>query len=297
MITVTTPNGRVGSIVLERLLEYGEPVRVISQSPDKLAPSVRERCEVIAGSLDDADTLKRGFEGADAIFWCIPQSSEGNRWDDAHEYHQRFATAAATALQGSSARVVAASAGRHGYDDHGIIAAFAAVEDTLNASGATVRHLRSAFFMENLLEALPTLAAPGAVFFNGPGDVPLPMVCVADVAHKAAESILDYSWHGQGHVAVHGPAHISFNEMADVLSNVLATPIRYIPVPDQVLIENMTRLGLPEGFASAFARLLTKDALHAYDIEPRTPETTTQTTLRDWAGQTLLPSFKAFTAR
>ena len=105
---------------------------------------MRERCEVIAGSLDDLDTLKRGFEGADAIFWCIPQSSEGNRWDDAHKYHQRFATAASSALQGSPARVVAVSAGRHGYDDHGIVAAFAAAEDTLNASGATVRHLRCA---------------------------------------------------------------------------------------------------------------------------------------------------------
>jgi uncharacterized protein YbjT (DUF2867 family) len=297
MITVTTPNGRVGSIVLEQLLERGEQVRVVSHSPDKLAPSVRERCEVISGSLDDADALKRGFEGADAIFWCIPQSSEGNRWDDAHEYHQRFATAAATALQGSPARVVAVSAGRHGYDDHGIVAAFAAVEDTLNASGATMRHLRCAFFMENLLEALPTLAAPGAVFFNGPGNLPLPMVCVADVAHKAVESIADRSWHGQGHVAVHGPAHVSFDEMAGILTDVLATPIRYIQVPDEVLIDNMKRVGLPDGFAHAFARLLTADALRAYDIEPRTPETTTSTSLRDWAGETLLPAFKSFTAQ
>jgi uncharacterized protein YbjT (DUF2867 family) len=294
MITVTTPNGRVGSLVLKQLLKRGEQVRVISHSPDKLASSVHKRCEVIAGSIDDADTLKRGFEGADAIFWCIPQSSEGNRWDDAHEYHQRFATAAAAALQGSPARVVAVSAGRHGYDDRGIVAAFAAVEDTLNSSGATVRHLRCAFFMENLLEALPTLAAPGAVFFNGPGNLPLPMVCVADVAHKAVESIIDRSWHGQGHVAVHGPAHVSLDEMAGILTDVLGTPIRYIQVPDQVLIDNLTRVGLPEGFASAFARLLTADALKAYAIEPRTPETTTPTTLRRWAGQTLLPAFRAF---
>ena len=55
MITVTTPNGRVGSIVLEQLLERGEQVRVVSHSPDKLAPSILKRCEVIAGSLDDAD--------------------------------------------------------------------------------------------------------------------------------------------------------------------------------------------------------------------------------------------------
>jgi len=246
---------------------------------------------VIVGSLDDVETLRRGFDGADAIFWCIPQTREGNCWDDAHDYHQRFASAAATALHGSSAHVVAASAGRHGYDDQAIVAAFAAVEDTLNASGAPIRHLRSAFFMENLLETLPTLVAPGAVFFNGPGDLPLPMVCIADVADKAVELLTDRAWQGQGHVAVHGPADVSFDDMAGVLSDVLATPIRYVEVPEQVLIDTIVRAGQTEGFAKAYARLLTKDALSAYAIEPRTPETTTPTTLRQWASEVLLPAF------
>ena len=294
MITVTTPNGRTGSRVLSHLLERGETVRVISHDVDKLPQSIRDRCEVIAGSLDDADTLRRGFDGAEAVFWCIPQSREGNRWSDAHEYHQRFAQAAASALTGSDTRVVAISAGRHGYDDHGIVAAFSAVEDTLNASGAPIRHLRCAFFMENLLEALPTLAAPGAVFYNGPSDTPLPMVCIADAAGKAVEFITDRSWSGQGHLAVHGPAHLTFDEMAAVVSDVLGKPIQYIQVPDNVLIDNMKRVGLPDGFARAFARLLTKEALEAYAIEPRTPETTTATTLREWAGTALLPAFTAF---
>ena len=53
------------------------------------------------------------------------------------------------------------------------------------------------------------------------------------------------------------------------------------------------RIGLPKGFALAFSRLLTKDALEAYAIEPRTPETTTPTTLREWASSTLLPALIA----
>ena len=294
MIVVTTPNGRTGSQVLGHLLDRDETVRVVSHNPDRLPQVVRERCGVIDGSLDDAETLKRGFDGAESVFWCIPQSREGNRWSDAHEYHQRFATAAANVLSGSSTRVVAISAGRHGYDDHGIVAAFSAVENTLNGSGAPVRHLRCAFFMENLLEALPTLLSPGAVFYNGPGDVPLPMVCIADAASKAVQVLLDRSWRDQDHVAVHGPTHLTFDEMAAVLSHALEKPVRYIQVSDQVLVNNLTRVGLPEGFALAFSRLLTKDALEAYSIEPRMPDTTTPTTLREWASSTLRPAFKAF---
>lgn len=293
MITVTTPNGRVGSHVLRLLLERGETVRVMSHRPEKLAQSVHESCEVIAGSLDDAETLRRGFDGADSVFWCIPQSSEGNRWEDAHEYHLRFATAAATALRGSVTRVVAVSAGRHGFEDNGIIAAFSAVEDTIDASGVSVRHLRSAFFMENLLGSLPTLAEQRAIFLNSPGDLPLPMVCIPDLGVKAVQYLTDRSWQGQGFVAVHGPAHVSFNEAAAVLSEVLETPLRYVQVPDKVLIENLKRVGLPDGFARAYTNLLTGAALKAYDIEPRTPETTTSTTLTVWATSTLLPAFKA----
>ena len=81
--------------------------------------------------------------------------------------------------------------------------------------------------------------------------------------------------------------------MAAVLSYVLEKPVRYIQVP----IDNMAHVGLPEGFALAFSRLLTKNALETYAIEPRTPDTTTSTTLREWARSTLLPAFKAFEKR
>ena len=295
MFTVTTPNGRIGSLLLRHLLDRGEAVRVVSHLPDRLPPAVRERCEVVTGSLDDADTLARGFDGAEAAFWCIPQARPGNMWSDAHEYHHRFAAAAARALEGSSVRVVAASAGRHGYEDHAIVSAFSAVEDTIDAAGTPVRHLRSAFFMENLLEALPTLMAPGAVFYNGPPDLPLPMVCVADVAAKAAELLIDRAWQGQGHVAVHGPADVSFDGMAQVLTEALGKPIRYVQVPDDVLIDNLRRVGLPDGFARAYARLLTREALEAYAIEPRTAETTTPTTLDAWTRAVLLPAYRQMT--
>jgi uncharacterized protein YbjT (DUF2867 family) len=294
LIVVTTPNGRVGSRVLRHLLERGEKVRVVSHSPSKLSADVREKCDVVEGSLDDVATLKRGFDGADAVFWCIPQSSEGNRWDDAQEYHHRYASAAAAALTGSSARVVAVSACRHGYQDNGIVAAFSAVEDTLNASKVTIRHLRCAFFMENILGWLPTIATQGAIYFNAPADEPLPMVCMADVAVKASQYLTDQSWKGQGHVALHGPAHVSMSEMADILSSGLQTPVRYIPIPDEALVDNLKKVGLSEGFARTYSRLLTREAIRAYDIEPRSAETTTPTTLAEWTRSTLLPAYNAF---
>lgn len=68
-------------------------------------------------------------------------------------------------------------------------------------------------------------------------------------------------------------------------------------VSDDVLMNNLRRLGLSDGFVRAYARLLTKEALEAYELEPRTPETTTPTTLQEWARTILLPAFQAFQIR
>ncbi|WP_081504195.1 NAD(P)H-binding protein [Sphingomonas sp. PAMC 26621] len=58
----------MGSRVLAQLLDRGEKVRVISHNPDKLSKHALEQCEVIAGSLDNVDDLKRGFQGAKSVF-------------------------------------------------------------------------------------------------------------------------------------------------------------------------------------------------------------------------------------
>jgi uncharacterized protein YbjT (DUF2867 family) len=43
MIVITTPTGRIGSQVLDRVLDSGEAVRVIARDPSRLAPDVLSR--------------------------------------------------------------------------------------------------------------------------------------------------------------------------------------------------------------------------------------------------------------
>ena len=64
MIAVTTPTGNIGSQVVRLLLDAGEAVRVIARDPEKLAPEVREKAEVVRGSTDDENVLSHAFEGA-----------------------------------------------------------------------------------------------------------------------------------------------------------------------------------------------------------------------------------------
>ena len=96
MIVVTTPTGNIGSQVVKHLLDAGEAVRVIARDPEKLAPEVRERAEVVQGSTDDEAVLFRAFEGAESLFWLVPPSFQDN--GDA-EYYLRFTRPACHAIQ------------------------------------------------------------------------------------------------------------------------------------------------------------------------------------------------------
>ena len=78
MIAVTTPTGNIGSQVVKLLLDADEAVRVIARDPEKLAPEVREKAEVLQGSTDDEAVLSRAVEGAESLFWLVPPSFQDN---------------------------------------------------------------------------------------------------------------------------------------------------------------------------------------------------------------------------
>ena len=61
MIVVTAPTSNIGHRVVERLLAGSHPVRVIVRDPNRLAPVVRDRIEVVEGSHGDSGTVARAL--------------------------------------------------------------------------------------------------------------------------------------------------------------------------------------------------------------------------------------------
>ncbi|HEX6468801.1 MAG TPA: NAD(P)H-binding protein, partial [Streptosporangiaceae bacterium] len=72
LIVVTTPTGRIGRQVLGIIVNGAERVRVIARDPSRIAPSVRDRVEVVPGSHNDPDVLTKALSGADSVFWVVP---------------------------------------------------------------------------------------------------------------------------------------------------------------------------------------------------------------------------------
>ena len=114
-----------------------------------------------------------------------------------------------------------------------------------------------------------------------------------DDAQNVARLLLDHSWNGQGHVAVLGPEDLSPNEMAQIMSEVLGRPIRYQQIPGEALKATMVEHGMSEAMAQAMLDMMTAKNEGIDKAEPRTPESTTPTSFRQWCEEVLKPAVLA----
>jgi uncharacterized protein YbjT (DUF2867 family) len=95
------------------------------------------------------------------------------------------------------------------------------------------------------------------------------------------------------HVAVLGPQDLSFNDMAQIMSEVLGKPVRYQQIPAQALKDRLTGSGMSDAMAQGTADMMAAKDQGLDNAEPRTPESTTPTTFRQWCQEILKPAVLA----
>jgi uncharacterized protein YbjT (DUF2867 family) len=294
MIVVTAPTGLIGHQVLGNLLGSGELVRVIVRDPSRLPAQARDRVEIVLGSHGDADVADRAFAGADAVFWLVPPDPHAASVEAAYV---DFTRPACDSFQRHGVRrVVGISALGRGTavaGRAGLVTASLAMDDLIASSGVGYRALTMPSFMDNLLRQAASIKNRGVFVTPVSGDRKLPSCATRDIAAIAARLLLDDSWSGAGHVAVLGPQDLSFNDMAQIMSEVLGKPVRYQQIPAQALKDRLTGSGMSDAMAQGTADMMAAKDQGLDNAEPRTPESTTRTTFRQWCQDILKPAVLA----
>ncbi len=70
-VVIVGGSGRIGSLVLDRLLERGTQVRVISRNPRGATALAARGVQVFRGDVREADTLRPALEGAAAVLFSV----------------------------------------------------------------------------------------------------------------------------------------------------------------------------------------------------------------------------------
>jgi uncharacterized protein YbjT (DUF2867 family) len=290
-IVITTPTGNVGGRALQQLLAAGADVSVIVRQPEKLSDSIRGRVKIHQGSLTDARLMTKAFEGAKAALWLTPPNFTH---PDPAAYHSEMGAVAATAIKESKIPYVVniSSAGAH-LKNAGPISGVGEVERRLNEVAENIVHLRPGFFMENFLQQIEPIRNNDAVYFPVPGDLPYPFIATQDIGDAAAQFLLKRNWSGHQTRGLHGPADLTFAEAAKILSESIGKAIKYFQITPDQAYQTFLAVGASPGFANGLVEMYQALSKPNVLVEPRTPETTTPTTLREWSDKVFRPLITA----
>jgi uncharacterized protein YbjT (DUF2867 family) len=293
MIVVTTPTGSIGHQVLDNVLEVGQPVRVIARDPSRLSPQASGRVEVVKGSMDDIDVVTEAFTDADCVFWLVPPTPTADSVEG-HTLHFTRPLCEGITSQGVKRLVYVSSLRPSDVATNvGHVSAGVAMDELIESTGVSYRALRMPAFMDNMLQQIEPIKNQGMFFLPLSGDRKLPTCATRDIAATAATLLLDDSWSGPGTVPILGPEDLSYNDMALIMSEVLQRPIRFQQVPGDAYQTTLMQHGMSEAWAQGLVDLLTAVDRGIYNAEPRTPQSTTPTSFRQWCEEVLKPAVLA----
>jgi uncharacterized protein YbjT (DUF2867 family) len=291
MIVITTPVGQIGRQVLGNLLESGEQLRVIARDPSQLPAEVREDLDIVEGSHGDAAVVDKAFAGADAVFWVTPLDPRAPSVDAAFAGFTR--PAAEAFHRHGVGRVVGVSMLGRGTPwaaQAGFATGSLAMDDLIAASGVAYRALANPYFMEDTARQAQAIKNQGLFFYPIAGDRKRPTVATRDIAAAASRLLLDARWSDTGEVPLLGPEDLSYNDMAEIISQVLGQGVRFQQITFEAYKDRFVRLGMSDAMAQGYADLAWAKNEGLDNGVPRSPQNSTPTSFRQWCDEVLKPT-------
>jgi uncharacterized protein YbjT (DUF2867 family) len=291
MIVITSPTGLIGRQVLEHVLQSGERVRVIARDASRLPPNARERVEVVQGSHADSDVVTKAFTGADTVFWLVPPDPRAASVEAAYV---DFTRPACEALRRCGVKrvvgITALGRGTPQAQKAGFVTGSLAMDDLIASSSVSYRAVTNPSFMDNLLRQVIPIKTKGLFFSPIDGERKMPSCATRDVASVSARLLLDATWDGVERVSVLGPEDLSFNDMAKIMSEVLAKPIRFQQISFEAYKVQFLGFGMSEAMAQGMTDMAFAKSEGLDNEETRTPASTTPTSFRQWCEEVLKPA-------
>jgi uncharacterized protein YbjT (DUF2867 family) len=267
------------------------PIRVIARDPSSLPEQTRNRVEVVQGSHGDLSTVNQAFKDAHSVFWLCPPDP---RAESVEAAYLNFTRPACEAFRSQGVkRVVGITALGRGTAlaaKAGFVTASLAMDDMIASTGVSFRALTMPSFMDNILRQVEPIKNQGVFFSPISGDRKLPTCATRDIAAVAAKLLLDLSWSGRDSVAVLGPEDLSFNDMARIMAEVLGKPVRFQQITGEVYKDNLTKNGMSDAMAQGMLDMAMAKNDGIDNAAPRTPQSTTPTSFRQWCAEVLKPA-------
>ncbi len=232
-ILVTGAPGNVGTPLVGELLALGARVRVAAWDVDAARAAFGETVEIVRFDFADPSTFA-AFDGVERMFLLRPpQIADVKR-------------VIGPALEAAKARGVqhVVFLSIQGAERNRIVP-HRRIEDRLRGSGLDWTFIRAAYFMQNLSTThAPDIRDRDEIYIPAGRKSRTAHVDVRDVAAVAARALVELGHAGRAYTPT-GPAALTCDECAAILTDVLGRPIRYADPTPWRYWRRMHRRGMP----------------------------------------------------
>ncbi|MES0807839.1 SDR family oxidoreductase [Roseibium sp. SCPC15] len=248
-VLVTGATGTIGAELVGLLVKDGLSVKALSRSSDRLSQTFGQGVEAVTADLEDTAALGRAMTGVETLVLITPASETAAR------HAAKAIEAARYNRVRKIVRISAIKASLKGPTHNTRL--HAQTEADLIASGIDYVILRPNYFMQNMFLAAEQIAKTRAFSF-ATGQGRMAMIDARDIALCAFRCVKAGDWNGQI-LELTGPEAISFDEVAERLSDFLGSPVEYNPISPQTAFDFVEAAGWGEWMAA-----LTRDYGAAY---------------------------------
>ncbi|HMG37128.1 MAG TPA: SDR family oxidoreductase [Blastocatellia bacterium] len=244
MICVTGASGTVGSEVIKQLGEAKAPFRAAYFSEQKAQAARSKGIDAVTIDYGNPETLRAAFKGCDKLFLLGPNTPDQTQLE----------LNAVEAAKAGIRHIVKLS--MLGADEEAVSFAktHRPVEKAIESSGIGWTFLRPNGFMQNVVTYLGDTIKSEGNFYTAAGDAKISHVDVRDIAAVAVKALTE-TGHERKVYTLTGPQALTYDEIADELSNVLGRKINHIKLSPAEMKGGLLAAGIPEGLADSLLDL------------------------------------------
>lgn len=253
---ITGSLGHISKPIVTALIKAGHEVIVITSNNDRVKEIQSLGAKAAVGSIENVPFLTQAFAGADAVYTMVPPNFAATNWK---EYIGHIGKNYAEAIKANNIKYVVnlSSVGAHLSNGVGPVSGLYKAEQALNAlSGVHIKHLRPAYFYQNLLANIGMIKQVGIIGSNfSAADKRFVIVHPADIAEIAVQELLllNFSGHGAQYIA---SDEISTDEIATTIGKAIHKPdLKWITFTDEQALQGAIEAGLPEEIAKNYTEM------------------------------------------
>lgn len=294
MFVIFGASGKVGRTTATELRRAGHPVRAVVRDRLHGESLARIGCEIVLADLNDAVSVARALDGADAVQMLCPVPL---RDSDPADAMRRMINIAADALRADPpAHVLGLSDYGAQLDaGSGITLLFHHLEARFKDAVPRLTLLRSAEHMQNWARVMPVALATGTLpSLHHPLDKPFASVSAHDVGAKSAQLLLDETSRVETRiVSIEGPRRVSAHDVADALSETSGRGVSARALPRAEWTATLMQAGLNDNHARLITELYDAHNAGRIDVEHGVGEQSFGTTGLREVFASLMPAFDA----